>query len=70
MGLEDLQAGDPPQIGPYLLLGRLGAVGLAFDAAHLFIGAEDNYQGPHPMIGRAEIPGQFIGDSWQGDRAD
>ena len=38
-------------------------VGLAFDAADLFIDAEDNYQGPHPMIGRAEIPGQFISNS-------
>ena len=38
-------------------------VGLAFDAADLFIDAEDNYQGPNPMIGRAEIPGQFISNS-------
>jgi hypothetical protein len=43
-------------------------VGLAFDAADLFIDAEVNYQGSHPLaIGRAEIPGQFISDpSWQG----
>ena len=43
-------------------------VGLAFDAADLFIDAENNYQGSHPgAIGRAEIPGQFISDpSWQG----
>ncbi len=43
-------------------------VGLAFDAADLFIDAETNYQGSHPgAIGRAEIPGQFISDpSWQG----
>ncbi len=42
-------------------------VGLAFDAADLFIDAEENYQGSHPaMIGRAEIPGQFISDSWVG----
>jgi serine/threonine protein kinase len=43
-------------------------VGLAFDAAELFIDAENNYQGSHPdAIGRAEIPGQFISDpSWQG----
>jgi Protein kinase domain len=38
-------------------------VGLAFDAAELFIYAENNYQGSHPApIGRAEIPGQFISD--------
>jgi hypothetical protein len=39
-------------------------VGLAFDAADLFIDAESNYQGSHPggEIGRAEIPGQFISD--------
>ena len=41
-------------------------VGLAFDAADLFIDAETNYQGSHPAIGRAEIPGQFISDPWQG----
>jgi serine/threonine protein kinase len=41
-------------------------VGLAFDAADLFIDAENNYQASHPAIGRAEIPGQFISDSWQG----
>jgi len=27
-GLQELQAGDPSQIGPYLLLGRLGAGGM------------------------------------------
>jgi hypothetical protein len=39
-------------------------VGLAFDAANLFIDAESNYQGSHPggEIDRAEIPGQFISD--------
>jgi Protein kinase domain len=41
-------------------------VGLAFDAAELFIDAEENYQSSHPAIGRAEIPGQFISESWQG----
>jgi hypothetical protein len=43
-------------------------VGLAFDAAELFLDAEDNYEVSHPVvIGRAEIPGQFISDpSWQG----
>jgi hypothetical protein len=41
-------------------------VGLAFDAAELFIDAEENYQSSHPAIGRAEIPGQFISNSWQG----
>jgi hypothetical protein len=41
-------------------------VGLAFDAADLFIDAENNYQGSHLMIGRAEIPGQFISDQWVG----
>ena len=43
-------------------------VGLAFDAADLFIDAEENYLGSHPgAIGRAEIPGQFISDpSWSG----
>jgi serine/threonine protein kinase len=43
-------------------------VGLAFDAANLFIDAEHNYQGSHTgAIGRAGIPGQFISDpSWQG----
>jgi hypothetical protein len=41
-------------------------VGLAFDAAELFIDAETNYQSSHPAIGRAEIPGQFISDRYQG----
>jgi hypothetical protein len=41
-------------------------VGLAFDAADLFIDAEENYESSHPAIGRAEIPGQFISDSWVG----
>ena len=41
-------------------------VGLAFDAANLFIDAENNYQASHPAIGRAEIPGQFISDTWVG----
>ena len=41
-------------------------VGLAFDAAELFMDAEVNYQGSHPAISRAKIPGQFISDSWQG----
>jgi hypothetical protein len=43
-------------------------VGLAFDAADLFIDAEENYLGSHPdAIGRAGIPGQFISDpSWPG----
>ena len=41
-------------------------VGLAFDAADLFIDAETNFQSSHPAIGRAEIPGQFISDPWQG----
>lgn len=43
-------------------------VGLAFDAAELFIDAENNYQGSHPgAIGRSEVPRQFISDpSWQG----
>jgi Protein kinase domain len=41
-------------------------VGLAFDAAGLFIDAEENYQSSHSAIGRAEIPGQFISDVWQG----
>jgi hypothetical protein len=41
-------------------------VGLAFDAAWLFIDAEENYQSSHPAIGRAEIPGQFISDPYQG----
>jgi Protein kinase domain len=42
-------------------------VGLAFDAAELFLDAEDNYEVSHPVaIGRAEIPDQFINDSWQG----
>ena len=42
-------------------------VGLAFDAADLFIDAENNYQGSHPgPIGRTEIPSQFISDSWIG----
>jgi hypothetical protein len=35
-------------------------VGLAFDAADLFIDAEVNYESSHSAIGRAEIPGQFI----------
>ncbi len=26
--MEELRAGDPPQVGPYLLLGRLGAGGM------------------------------------------
>ena len=42
-------------------------VGLAFDAADLFIDAEENYLGSHAGdIRRAEIPGQFISDSWRG----
>jgi serine/threonine protein kinase len=42
-------------------------VGLAFDAAELFLDAEENYDVSHPVaIGRAEIPDQFISDSWQG----
>ena len=42
-------------------------VGLAFDAAELFLDAEDNYEVSHPVaIGRAEIPDQFISDSWRG----
>jgi hypothetical protein len=42
-------------------------VGLAFDAANLFIDAEFNYETSHPAaIGRAEIPHQFISDSWEG----
>jgi hypothetical protein len=41
-------------------------VGLAFDAAGLFIDAEENYQSTHSAIGRAEIPDQFISDVWQG----
>ena len=41
-------------------------VGLAFDAAELFIDAEINFQGSHPAIGRAEIPGQFISDHGRG----
>ena len=42
-------------------------VGLAFDAANLFIDAEFNYETSHPVpIGRAEIPDQFIGESWEG----
>jgi serine/threonine protein kinase len=42
-------------------------VGLAFDAANLFIDAEFNYETSHPAaIGRAEIPDQFISDSWEG----
>lgn len=32
----------------------------------MFTDAEDNYQSSHSAIGRAEIPGQFISDSWQG----
>jgi hypothetical protein len=42
-------------------------VGLAFDAANLFIDAEFNYETSHPVaISRAEIPDQFISDSWVG----
>ena len=41
-------------------------VGLAFDAADLFLDAEENYQASHLAIGRAEIPGQFISDTWVG----
>jgi hypothetical protein len=42
-------------------------VGLAFDAAELFLDAEDNYEVSHGVaIGRAGIPDQFISDSWQG----
>ena len=29
--MEELRAGDPPRIGPYLLLGRLGGGRLAVD---------------------------------------
>jgi hypothetical protein len=41
-------------------------VGLAFDAADLFLDAEENYQSSHTAIGRAEIPGQFVTDTWAG----
>jgi serine/threonine protein kinase len=41
-------------------------VGLAFDAAYLFLDAEENYQSSHAAIGRAEIPGQFVSDAWAG----
>jgi len=41
-------------------------VGLAFDAADLFLDAEENYQSSHTAIGRAEIPGQFVTDTWVG----
>ena len=41
-------------------------VGLAFDAADLFLDAEENYQSSHTAIGRAEIPGQFVSDTWVG----
>ena len=41
-------------------------VGLAFDAAYLFLDAEENYQSSHTAIGRAEIPGQFVSDTWVG----
>jgi ABC-type branched-subunit amino acid transport system substrate-binding protein len=41
-------------------------VGLAFDAAKLFIDAEENYQSSHLRIGRAEIPGEFVSEPWQG----
>jgi Protein kinase domain len=42
-------------------------VGLAFDAADLFIDAETNYQSSHAGdLGRAELPGQFVSDPWQG----
>jgi serine/threonine protein kinase len=41
-------------------------VGLAFDAADLFLDAEENYQSSHTAIGRAEIPGQFVNDTWVG----
>jgi hypothetical protein len=42
-------------------------VGLAFDAANLFIYAEFNYETSRGVaIDRAEIPNQFISDSWEG----
>jgi hypothetical protein len=42
-------------------------VGLALDAAELFLDAEDNYEVSHGVaIGRAGIPDQFISDSWLG----
>ena len=41
-------------------------VGLAFDAANLFLDAEENYQSSHTAIGRAEIPGQLVSDTWAG----
>ncbi|HJY56913.1 MAG TPA: bifunctional serine/threonine-protein kinase/ABC transporter substrate-binding protein [Streptosporangiaceae bacterium] len=41
-------------------------VGLAFDAADLFLDAEENYQSSHTAIGRAEIPGQFVTDTGVG----
>jgi hypothetical protein len=42
-------------------------VGLAYDAAQLFIDAETHYQASHrTTIARVGIPGRFIADSYQG----
>ena len=52
-GLEELQVGDPPQIGPYLLLGRLGAGGMG----RVFLGRSPGGRLVAVKVIRAELAG-------------
>ena len=51
--MEELQAGDPPQIGPYLLLGRLGAGGMG----QVFLGRSPGGRLVAVKVIRAELAG-------------
>ena len=51
--VEELRAGDPPQIGPYLLLGRLGAGGMG----QVFLGRSLGGRLVAVKVIRAELAG-------------
>jgi hypothetical protein len=51
--LEELQAGDPPQIGPYLLVGRLGAGGMG----QVYLGRSPGGRLMAVKVIRAELAG-------------
>jgi len=51
--LEELQAGDPPYVGPYLLLGRLGAGGMG----RVFLGRSPGGRLVAVKVIRAELAG-------------
>ncbi len=51
--MEELQAGDPPQVGPYLLLGRLGAGGMG----QVFLGRSPGGRLVAVKVIRAELAG-------------